>query len=156
MPGDRPATTRRPTHPICPALFRSRCSAGCPTKHAGGPHRYLARRVGTTSADDLVSETFLAAPRGRHGNETARAAVRPWLYGIVSNRRRRHVRDELRELPRPDWSIRASWRPRRAGSPTAWTGTPGSRLAGALARLSDADREVLMTSWAGLSPVEIG
>jgi RNA polymerase sigma-70 factor, ECF subfamily len=127
-------------------------------EHAGGLHRYLARRVGTTIADDLVSETFLAALRGRHGYDPARAGVRPWLYGIASNLLRRHVRDELREL-------RATARladPHVVEAPEGRIAdrldarTRVARLAGALARLSDGDREVLLlTSWAGLSPVEI-
>lgn len=127
-------------------------------QHAGGLHRYLARRVGTTIADDLVSETFLAALRGRHGYDPARAGVRPWLYGIASNLLRRHVRDELREL-------RATARlvePRAVETPEGRIAdrldarARVARLAGALARLSDGDREVLLlTSWAGLSPVEI-
>jgi RNA polymerase sigma-70 factor (ECF subfamily) len=128
-------------------------------EHAPGLHRYLARRVGTTIADDLVSETFLAALRGRHGYDPARAGVRPWLYGIASNLLRRHLRDELREL-------RAT---ARLADPHVVETPEGriadrldararvARLAGALARLSDGDREVLLlTSWAGLSPVEIG
>lgn len=128
-------------------------------EHAPGLHRYLARRVGTTVADDLVSETFLAALRGRHGYDPARAGVRPWLYGIASNLLRRHLRDELREL-------RAT---ARLAGPHVVETPEGriadrldararvARLAGALARLSDGDREVLLlTSWAGLSAVEIG
>lgn len=127
-------------------------------EHASGLHRYLARRVGTTIADDLVSETFLAALRGRHGYDPTRAAVRPWLYGIASNLLRRHLRDELREL-------RATARlvdPHVVETPEGRIAerldarTRVARLAGALALLSDGDREVLLlTSWAGLSPVEI-
>jgi RNA polymerase sigma factor (sigma-70 family) len=127
-------------------------------EHAGDLHRYLARRVGTTIADDLVSETFLAALRGRHSYDPARAGVRPWLYGIAGNLLRRHLRHELREL-------RATARlvdPHVVETPEGRIAdrldarTRVAQLAGALARLSDGDREVLLlTSWAGLSPVEI-
>jgi RNA polymerase sigma factor (sigma-70 family) len=127
-------------------------------EHAGDLHRYLARRVGTTVADDLVSETFLAALRGRHGYDPARAGVRPWLYGIASNLLRRHVRDELREL-------RATARladPHVVETPESRIAdrldarTRVEQLAGALARLPAGDREVLLlTSWTGLSLVEI-
>jgi RNA polymerase sigma-70 factor (ECF subfamily) len=127
-------------------------------QHASGLHRYLARRVGTTVADDLVSETFLAALRGRHGYDPARAGVRPWLYGIASNLLRRHVRDELRELRATarlvDSHVVETPEGRIADRLDARTRV--AHLAGALARLSDGDREVLLlTSWAGLSPVEI-
>src|SRR6476469_5693975 len=36
-------------------------------RHAPYIHRYLARRVGTQAADDLVAETFLVAFRKRTG-----------------------------------------------------------------------------------------
>jgi RNA polymerase sigma factor (sigma-70 family) len=127
-------------------------------EHAGDLHRYLARRVGTTVADDLVSETFLVALRGRHGYDPARAGVRPWLYGIASNLLRRHVRDEVRELRATarlvDPPVMEAPEGRIAERLDARTRV--AQLAGALARLSDGDREVLLlTSWAGLSLVEI-
>jgi RNA polymerase sigma-70 factor (ECF subfamily) len=129
-------------------------------EHAEALHRYLARRVGPTVADDLVSETFLAALRGRHGYDPTRAAARSWLYGIASNLLRHHVRDETRAL-------RAT--ARLAGTDGGTDGGHENRvtdrldaqrrvalLAGALATLSADDREVLLlASWAGLSTVEI-
>lgn len=57
-------------------------------RHAGVIHRYLARRVGTAQADDLVSEAFRL--RGRY--ELSRADARPWLFGIAVNLLRRHQR----------------------------------------------------------------
>jgi RNA polymerase sigma-70 factor (ECF subfamily) len=126
--------------------------------HAAPLHRYLARRVGTTIADDLVSDTFLTAFGQRHRYDPAVAGVRAWLYGIASNLLRRHVRDEVRAL-------RAT---ARLTGPAAADGPENrvterldaqrmvARLAGALAVLSADDREVLLlTSWAGLSPTEI-
>jgi RNA polymerase sigma-70 factor (ECF subfamily) len=58
-------------------------------------HGYLSRRVGAL-ADDLVSETFLLAFRGRTGYAPERAPVRAWLFGIATNLVRRHARDEER------------------------------------------------------------
>lgn len=126
--------------------------------HAAALHRYLARRVGTTIADDLVSETFLVALRGRNGYDPTRAGPRAWLYGIASNLVRRHVRAELRELRATarmvDSHVVETPETRIADRLDAHTRV--ARLAGALTRLSDGDREVLLlTSWAGLSPVEI-
>ena len=40
-------------------------------RHAPYIHRYLARRVGTQAADDLVAETFLVAFRKRTGYDPA-------------------------------------------------------------------------------------
>ncbi|MEE3920573.1 sigma factor [Micromonospora sp. BRA006-A] len=48
-------------------------------------HRYLARRLGSAAADDLVAETFLAAFRRRDRFDTGRPNARPWLYGIATN-----------------------------------------------------------------------
>lgn len=58
-------------------------------------HGYLSRRVGAL-ADDLMSETFLLAFRGRTGYVPGRAPVRAWLFGIATNLVRRHARDEER------------------------------------------------------------
>ena len=55
-------------------------------------HRYLSRRVGASTADDLVSETFLVALNQRHSYDPRRGAVRSWLYGIATNLVGRHRR----------------------------------------------------------------
>jgi RNA polymerase sigma factor (sigma-70 family) len=123
-------------------------------------HRYLAWRVGADTAHDLVSETFLVALNQRHGYDPRRGVVRSWLYGIATNLLRRHVRQELTAL-------RAT--ARAAGhTDTAEPGPEGrvservdaaqlaARLAGALAELSEGDRDVLLlTSWAGLDSTEV-
>jgi RNA polymerase sigma factor (sigma-70 family) len=128
--------------------------------HAASLHAYLARRVGDQVADDLVSETFLVALRQRHSYDTARAGVRPWLYGIATNLLRRHVRQEVRT-----WQARA----RMVGSDRAQAESPEVRttervtaqqqvrqLAGALAALKPGDRDVLLlTSWGHLSATEV-
>lgn len=64
-------------------------------RYAPVVHGYLSRRVGVL-ADDLVSETFLLAFRGRTGYVPGRAPVRAWLFGIATNLVRRHARDEER------------------------------------------------------------
>jgi RNA polymerase sigma factor (sigma-70 family) len=129
-------------------------------EHAGSLHAYLARRVGDQAADDLVSETFLAALRQRHTYDPTRAGVRPWLYGIASNLLRRHVRQEVR-----GWQART----RMAGSNPVQTESPEVRttervtaqqqvrqLAGALAAMEPGDRDVLLlTSWGHLSSTEV-
>jgi RNA polymerase sigma factor (sigma-70 family) len=63
-------------------------------RHAREVHRYLARRVGSPQADDLVSEVFLAAFRLRARYDLTRTDARPWLYGIATNLLRRHHRGE--------------------------------------------------------------
>jgi RNA polymerase sigma factor (sigma-70 family) len=123
-------------------------------------HRYLARRVGTDIANDLVSETFLVALNHRHDYDPRRGVVRSWLYGIATNLLRRHVRDEVRKLRAVSRAAGHA-----AGHETGHDGLVAARvdaatmaasLAGALAELSERDRDVLLlTSWAGLGPTEI-
>lgn len=128
--------------------------------HAEPLRRYLARRVGGTVADDLVSETFLVALQRRHSYDPARAAVRSWLYGIATNLLRSHVRAEVR-----GYQATA----RAAGAQPAHEDghdgrvaarvdaeAAGQRLAAALAELNPGDRDVLLlASWAGLEYGEI-
>ncbi|MBP2475172.1 RNA polymerase sigma-70 factor (ECF subfamily) [Crossiella equi] len=129
-------------------------------EHAAALHRYLARRVGTSTADDLVSETFLTALTRRHSYDPARAGVRSWLYGIATNLLRNHVRAEVRGYQATARALGASagheegHDGRVAARVDAETATRG--LAAALARLADGDRDVLLlTSWAGLSATEV-
>lgn len=65
-------------------------------RHAATVHRYAARRVGATTADDIMSETFLVAFERRADFELDRVDARPWLYGIATTLLRRHVRLEIR------------------------------------------------------------
>lgn len=65
-------------------------------RHAAVIHRFAARRVGETLADDLISETFLIAFERRMTYDLHRDSALPWLYGIVTNLLRRHARTEQR------------------------------------------------------------
>ena len=67
-------------------------------EHAHPLHRYLARRVGVDVADDLVSETFLAAMRGQETYDPMKGSVVGWLYGIATNLLRGHAKRETRLL----------------------------------------------------------
>lgn len=123
-------------------------------------HRYLARRVGQETAHDLVSETFLVALNQRHSYDPRRGVVRSWLYGIATNLLRRQVRQEVRALRAIARSAghapgqEASHESRVADRLDA--ADLAAQLAGALAELSDGDRDVLLlTSWAGLDSTEV-
>ncbi|GAA0608144.1 sigma-70 family RNA polymerase sigma factor [Kribbella sandramycini] len=129
-------------------------------QYAAPMHRYLARRVGTEQAHDLVSETFLAAYRQRETYDPALAAVKAWLYGIATNLARRHVRQEVRGLQATARAVR-----REPDELAAHDGRIADRvdaenlarqIAPAIADLSEGDRDVLLlTSWAGLTTVEV-
>ncbi|MFF1326859.1 RNA polymerase sigma factor, partial [Streptomyces chartreusis] len=67
-------------------------------RYADDIHRYVARRLGTEVADDLMAETFVIAFQQRRRYDLARPQARPWLYGIVTNLVGQHRRAEARRL----------------------------------------------------------
>lgn len=127
-------------------------------RHAPFIQRYLARRVGQETADDLLAETFLAAFGKRHGYDPAFPDARPWLYGFATNLIARHKREEARRYqylqtagPPPDLPDITE---RVLATVTAHS--MRSRLAGALARLTPGDRDVLLLiAWEQLSYEEV-
>lgn len=125
--------------------------------HAADIHRYLARRVGSDQAHDLVSETFLVAFRERH-SYSADGGARAWLFGIATNLVRRHARQQTRMLRAtarmPHDDAQAGHDARVADRLDAQA--IARRIAPAIAELSDGDRDVLfLTFWAELTTVEI-
>src|SRR5262249_39471481 len=108
-------------------------------------HGYLSRRVGGL-ADDLMSETFLLAFRGRNGYAPGRGPVRAWLFGIATNLVRRHARDEerrYRALGRAAGHVEATT---ELGEVAARLDAQALRgeLAEALATLPGEERDVLL------------
>jgi RNA polymerase sigma-70 factor (ECF subfamily) len=65
-------------------------------RHAATIHRYAARRAGSTTADDIMSETFLVAFERRESFDLERDDARPWLYGIATTLLHKHARLEAR------------------------------------------------------------
>jgi RNA polymerase sigma factor (sigma-70 family) len=63
-------------------------------RHLDTIYRYVARRVGPTNAEDVVSEVFATAYAIRGRYDTSRPSALPWLYGIATNLIRRHHRRE--------------------------------------------------------------
>jgi RNA polymerase sigma factor (sigma-70 family) len=128
-------------------------------RHAIAVHRYLARRIGVTAADDLLAQTFLVAYERRSNYDRSRPDARPWLYGIATNLLRRHQRDEVRQYQAwartgvdPVLADCHAQRVAERADADAWSG----RLAAALADLKPADREVLLLfAWCELSYPEI-
>ncbi|MGA6166674.1 RNA polymerase sigma factor [Amycolatopsis magusensis] len=127
--------------------------------HARQLHHYLARRVGTQIADDLVAEAFLVFWEKRGDYDPSRASAKSWLYGIATNLLRNHVRTEERRL--------RAWTKHGARSvPLDDVGTRAvetvdaqvlaDQLADEVAALRPEERDVLLlTAWADLSPTEI-
>ena len=54
-------------------------------RYADAVHRYVARRIGTETAEDLMAETFTTAFQRRHTYDLTRADARPWLFGIATS-----------------------------------------------------------------------
>jgi RNA polymerase sigma factor (sigma-70 family) len=133
--------------------------AGLYDRHAAPLHRYAARRLGASAADDIVADTFLDAFRKRHRYDLTASDARPWLYGIAANLIGKHSRAEVRML-------RAY---ARTGADPVLTETHADGadgriaseavrqdLAAALAALHQGDRDVLlMIAWADLSYTEV-
>ncbi|WP_043730474.1 RNA polymerase sigma factor [Kutzneria sp. 744] len=128
-------------------------------EHAPALLRYLARRMGPETADDLVAETFLVAMTSLSRYDPSRAPVRPWLYGIATNLLRRHLRQERR---RYQATARLAARDRPGASHDGMVADRVDAdarvraLAAALAKLAGPDLDVLLlTSWAGLDSTEV-
>ncbi len=128
-------------------------------RHAGHIHRYAARRLGDDAADDVVSETFLAAFRRRRAYDTAtHPQALPWLYGIATNFIRRHQRAEIHRYKAYskmgvlfDADDAAQQALERASAHAV-----RRPLAQALASLKARDRDVLLlVAWADLTYEEI-
>ncbi|MEO3930117.1 RNA polymerase sigma factor [Micromonosporaceae bacterium B7E4] len=115
-------------------------------RHAPYIRRYLARRLGADSADDLLAETFLAAFRRRERFDTGRPDARPWLYGIATNVVSQHRREEEREYRLRQAYVPTPSEASHADRVTAVVTAQSLRqvLCGALAGLSTGDRDVLL------------
>lgn len=69
-------------------------------RHAESLRHFLARSAPHAALDDLVSETFLTAFRGRESYDFSHGDARPWLFGIATNVTRHHWRSQARQAAR--------------------------------------------------------
>jgi RNA polymerase sigma factor (sigma-70 family) len=123
-------------------------------RHYPEIHGYVSRRLGSSLADDLASETFLIAFDRRRRYDVAHPSARSWLYGIASNLISRHRRAEMRRyraLARADVTHAADGLVEGVAARLDAEALRG-RLAAALVEMPDRDREVLLlVAWAQLS-----
>lgn len=127
-------------------------------RHMAEIRGYLHRRVGASEGDDLTSECFAIAFRGRERYDGTRPDARPWLFGIAANVIRNHRRSERRQArayartaPERDTEADLHEVHERLDA-----GALGPQVYEALASLRRGDRElVLLQAWAGLSHGEI-
>lgn len=127
--------------------------------HARDLHRYLARRLDTVTADDLVAETFLVAWEQRARYDPARGTARAWLFGIATTLLRRHARVEAKTLGAmtKDAGRAVVAEQEDAASAARVDADRAARsLAAGLAALRPEERDVLLlVAWASLRPAEI-
>ncbi len=121
-------------------------------RHATAVYRYLARRVGAATAEDLLGEVFAAAVTARlRVQPHVSGSALPWLYGIAGNA----VRSHLRRSSAPvvlDESAVVDWDAVDARLDAV---ACRSQLRIALAALTDAECELLLlVAWEGLTPTE--
>jgi RNA polymerase sigma-70 factor (ECF subfamily) len=125
-------------------------------RHFEAIFRYAGRRLGRQAAEDVAAEVFLRAFEVRGRYDLSYPDARPWLFGIAANVMRRSRRTEERRLKAFA---------RQAAEPPAAPDDADSRLdsqatrpqlAGGLARLRAAEREVLLlVAWADFTYDEV-
>jgi RNA polymerase sigma-70 factor (ECF subfamily) len=127
-------------------------------RYAAQIYRYAYRRIGPELAEDVVAETFLAAFRQRGRYDLARPDARPWLFGIVTKeiaRRRRAEEARYRALAKAGGPEAVDGFADRVAAAVSAQAVRGP-LAKALARLSPADRDVLLlVAWSDFSYEEV-
>jgi RNA polymerase sigma-70 factor (ECF subfamily) len=128
-------------------------------RHAPALYRYAVRRLGTDAAEDVVSDTMLAAFRARRRYDVTRPDARPWLYGILTReiaQRRRVERNRYRALARAEQNAGSEDAPTDEIAAAVAAQAIRAPLMAALADLAKRDREVLLlTAWADLYYQEI-
>jgi RNA polymerase sigma factor (sigma-70 family) len=148
------------------AQYRTDCGPGpAPDGFAGvyerffaDVHRYIAGRLGRDVADDIAADTFVIALRKYDSFDARRGPVRAWLLGIATNLVAQHRRTEQRRYR----AFRRAGAEELAGGHedrvVSWVAAEGMQpqIAGALARLSREERDVLLlVALADLSHEEI-
>lgn len=117
-------------------------------------YRYAHRRLGPDSAEDAVADTFAAAFARRDRYNLAREDARPWLFGILTKkladyRRREEMR--YRALAHTRDNVAGDSLAEQVSADVTAQAARGP-LGTALARLSTADRDVLLlVAWGDLS-----
>ncbi len=127
-------------------------------RHYATIHRYLNRRLGAPTADDLASETFAIAFNRRASYDPSVPHARPWLYGIAANLIRHHRRSERRRLFALARSAEHTFSEDQieAADERIAAQERAPLLARAMAVLRPGDREVLLLfAWEELSYAQI-
>lgn len=127
--------------------------------HGSDVFAYLARRVGSDLADDLLADVFRSAMESYERYDASKGSERVWLYGIASNVLRHHWRSERRHLvalQRSGGQSSTRSDPLLAVVDRLDAESQSIRLLQAVAELDPIDRDVLLLRcWEGLSAAEV-
>ncbi|GGD90068.1 RNA polymerase sigma factor [Microbacterium murale] len=127
-------------------------------RHATPVYRYAAQQLGDHAAEDVMSETFLVAFERRSAYDITVQNARPWLLGIATRLMRKHVRLEAVSWKGMSADLAAQITPdfiEQAGARID-AKRLARRLAKALRRLSESDRETLLLyAWGDLDYASI-
>ena len=147
------------TDVIAASLTDPQAFAAIFIRHHQAIYRYLTRRLGPTSAEDLTSDVFTRAFDHRSNFDLERESARPWLFGIarnvLMNEQRRRANDRAnpvavirQEVPDPADAV--------AWAVDARSYVVESGLAQAIASLHEDTRETLyLFAFAELTYAEI-
>ena len=127
-------------------------------RHYDVVFRYVARRVGPDTAQDVAAGTFEQALRSRARFDLEQPSARPWLLGIATNMLRHHYRTETRRLQAHARLERPASEADHAPAVDARIDADrlGPVLRGALASLGRSERDVLLLHvWGDLRYEEI-
>jgi RNA polymerase sigma factor (sigma-70 family) len=120
-------------------------------RHQSVVYGFLARRVGSTDAGDLLADVWIAAFRSRRSFDLERGSALPWIFGIARNVVRGHWQ-RLRPVAGPDVGSVDPWH--QVDERLAATDATRS-LRGPVMDLPEEQREVLLlVAWEELSPTE--
>ena len=116
-------------------------------RHQIAVRRYVTRRVGSEAGDDLASEVFVRAFRGRDRCRAEQASVLPWLLGVANHVIADHRRTEHRRLKALQRLAASAPQLIEQEDPTL-----SASLVRELRRLSGEDRDaLLLVVWGELS-----
>jgi RNA polymerase sigma-70 factor (ECF subfamily) len=127
-------------------------------RHHVAVYRYIARRAGAETADEVMAETFLVAFERRDRFDHTYSDARPWLFGIATTLLAAHRRREARHLHA---LARASEREDDDGglgqvASRVDASADVRRIASRVRALADGDRDVLLLhAWADLTAEQI-
>jgi RNA polymerase sigma-70 factor (ECF subfamily) len=116
-------------------------------RHAHAVKAYVCRRAGAATADDVLAEVFLVCWRRF---EELPPDPLPWLLAVA-----RRVLSTQRRSQRRRSALIDRLAQNAAEPPDVYVSVEDGALAGALASLGEADRELLLLiAWDGLTPAQ--